>query len=158
VTLAFVTGFFDWLTTTPWAKAMIAAEWVFPAVQSLHFIGFALSIGTIAIVDLRLMRLGMRSQSPAELIRVTAPWTLIGIALVTLSGALLVTTDPLSYWYNAAFRWKMASLLTAIIYNYTVHLKVASSEASAVIGMLAGGISIALWISVVFGGIFYAFI
>jgi hypothetical protein len=46
--------FFEWLTTTPWAKAMNGPEWAFPVVESLHFVWLALSVGTIAIVDLRL--------------------------------------------------------------------------------------------------------
>jgi hypothetical protein len=41
-----------WLTTTPWAKAMNGPEWAFPVVESLHFIGLALSVGTIAIMAL----------------------------------------------------------------------------------------------------------
>ena len=47
-------SFFEWLSTSPWANAMNGPEWAFPVVESLHFMGFALSIGTIAIVDLRL--------------------------------------------------------------------------------------------------------
>jgi len=38
-------SFFEWLTTTPWAKFMNGPEWAFPLVESLHFIGLALSIG-----------------------------------------------------------------------------------------------------------------
>ena len=57
--------FFEWLTTSPWANAMNGPEWAFPVVESLHFIGFALLIGTIAIVDLRLLGIGMRRQTAA---------------------------------------------------------------------------------------------
>ena len=59
--------FFRWLVNSPWSHAINSYEWVFPTVQSLHFIGFAMSIGTIAIVDFRLLGLGMRRQSPAGL-------------------------------------------------------------------------------------------
>ena len=48
-------SFFEWLTTTPWAKAMNGPEWAFPVVESLHFVGLALLVGAIAIVDLRLL-------------------------------------------------------------------------------------------------------
>lgn len=129
-----------------------------PVLEIVHIAAFAFSIGTIAIVDLRLLGLGMRRQTPAQLVRATAVWTLSGLLLVVTSGMLLVTTDPASYFYNPAFRFKMVCLLAAIIYNYTVHRKVAASGHSAIAGGLAGGLSIALWLSVVFGGIFYAFI
>ncbi len=49
----------EWLVASPVANAMNGPEWAFPVVQSLHFIGFAFLIGTIAIVDLRLLGLGM---------------------------------------------------------------------------------------------------
>jgi uncharacterized protein DUF6644 len=133
-------------------------EWSFPLLEIIHIASFAMSIGTIAIVDLRLLGLGMRRQTSAQLVKGTELWTLSGILLVVTSGMLLVTTDPASYFYNPAFRFKMACLLAAIVYNYTVHLKVALSEHSAFAGMATGALSIALWLSVVFGGIFYAFV
>src|SRR5205814_4906451 len=60
---------FEWLTTSPWANFMNGPEWAFPVVESLHFMGLALSIGTIAIVDLRLLGLGMRRQTASQLAR-----------------------------------------------------------------------------------------
>src|SRR5579871_4296157 len=81
-----------WLVNSPWSHAINSYEWVFPIVQSFHFIGFALSIGTIAIVDFSLLRLGMRRQSPAELAADLAPWTHAGIAVMLLSGLLMFST------------------------------------------------------------------
>jgi hypothetical protein len=133
-------------------------EWSFPLLEVIHIASFALSVGTIAIVDLRLLGLGMRHRTSAQLIKDTELWTMWGILLAVMSGMVLVTTDPASYLYNPAFRFKLACLVAAIAYNYTVHLKIASSEHSVLWGSLAGALSIALWLSVVFGGIFYAFV
>jgi hypothetical protein len=47
--------FLEWLGSSALANAMNGPEWAFPVVESLHFIGFAFLIGTIAIVDLRLL-------------------------------------------------------------------------------------------------------
>jgi hypothetical protein len=120
-------------------------------------VGFALSIGTIAIVDLRLLGLGMRNQSPAQLAKDTAPFTLIGLALMLISGPLIFSSDPRMYYYNASFRFKMLALLVAILYNYTIHRRVVFSKPSPVLGKLIGSISLALWVSVVFSGLFIAF-
>ena len=49
-------SFFQWLTNSALAGAINGREWVFPVIQSLHFIGFAMSIGTIAIVDFQGVR------------------------------------------------------------------------------------------------------
>jgi hypothetical protein len=133
-------------------------EWSFPLLEIIHIVSFAMSIGTIAIVDMRLLGLGMWHRTSAQLVKSTELWTQFGILLAVMSGIFLVSTDPANYLHNRAFRFKIACFLVAIVYNYTLHLKVAMSEHSAFAGRLAGTLSLALWIAVVFGGIFYAFI
>jgi hypothetical protein len=132
-------------------------EWSFPLLEIIHIASFAVSVGTIAVVDLRLLGLGMRRQSSAQLLKDTAPWTLIALAIVLMSGPMIFSSDPNLYLNNPGFRFKMDVLLVAIVYNYTVHRRVAQSNPSPVLGAWVGGISLALWVSVVFGGLFIAF-
>jgi hypothetical protein len=132
-------------------------EWAFPLLEIIHITGFALSIGTIAIVDLRLLGLGMRHQSSAQLMKDTMPWTLVGLAVMLMSGPLIFSSDPNMYLHNSSFQFKMGALLVAILYNYTIHRKVALSNPSPILGKLVGGVSLALWVSVVFAGLFIAF-
>lgn len=133
-------------------------EWAFPLTEIIHIVGFAFSMGTIAVVDLRLLGLALPRQSPAQLVKDTAPWTLIGIAIMLTSGPIIFSSDPNMYLENPVFQFKMAALLTAIIYNYTIHRKVALSDPSPILGKLVGAVSLVLWISIVFGGLFIAFI
>jgi len=132
-------------------------EWSFPLLEIIHIASFAVAIGTIAIVDLRLLGIGMRRQTSAQLLKDTTPWTLIGLAIVLMSGPMIFSSDPNMYLGNPGFRFKMGALLLAILYNYTIHSKVARSNPSPVVGAFVGGVSLALWISVVFGGLFIAF-
>ena len=131
--------------------------WSFPLLEIIHIASFAVAIGTIAIVDLRLLGVGMRRSTSAQLLKDTTPWTLIGLAIVLMSGPMIFSSDPNMYLANPGFRFKMWALLLAIVYNYTIHRKVAASNPSAVVGKLVGGVSLALWVSVVFGGLFIAF-
>jgi hypothetical protein len=133
-------------------------EWAFPLTEIIHIVGFAVAIGTIAIVDLRLLGLGMRHQLPSQLLKYTTPWTLVALATILISGPLIFSSDPLMYLANASFRFKMGALLIAILYNYTIHRKVALSNPSPAVGVVVGGISLLLWISVVFAGLFIAFL
>jgi hypothetical protein len=133
-------------------------EWSFPLLEIIHIVGFALAIGTIVMVDLRLLRIGMRRQSSSKLARDLAPWTLAGLVAVLMSGPLIFSSDPNMYLHNSSFLFKMAALLVAIFYHYTIHRKVALSDPSPVVGILVGGLSIALWVSVVAGGLFIAFV
>src|SRR5271168_1506686 len=120
-------------------------EWAFPLLECIHISMFALSVGTIALVDLRLFGRGVRSQTPAQLTRDTTLWTLTGLFIVITSGLLIFTSDPLRYYYNPTFRFKVECLLVAIVYNYTIHRKVALSNPSLAVGVLVGGISLVLW-------------
>ncbi len=88
----------------------------------------------------------------------TAPWTLIGLVIIWISGPLIFSSDPVMYLYNASFRFKIGALLIAMLFNYTVHRKVAMSNAEGAGAVLTGIVSIALWVSVVAGGLFIAFV
>jgi hypothetical protein len=133
-------------------------EWAFPVCEVLHIIGFATLIGTITMVDLRLLGIGMKKESAADLVKDTAPWTLAGLALVLISGPLIFSSDPNMYLHNAGFRFKITMLVLAIIFNYTIHRWVALKQGSGGLEVLTGLISLVLWTSVVFGGIFIAFV
>src|SRR5258708_35835047 len=131
--------FFRWLVNSPWSHAINSYEWVFPAVQSLHFIGFAMSIGTIAMVDFRLLGLGMRRQSPAGLAADLAPWTHAGIAVMLTTGPLMFSTDAVAYHYNPSFQFKMACLMLALLFHFTVHRRAVGPGVPPTVGELAGG-------------------
>jgi hypothetical protein len=140
------------------ADALNSSEWVFPIAECFHIAAFAWSIGLIAIVDFRLLGVGIGHATPSQLLKATAPWTLIGLAVVLLSGPVLFLSDPRMYLHNPSFVFKMYALALAIIFNYTIHRKVASSDSSSQGVRVAVGVaSLVLWVSVVFGGLFIAF-
>ncbi len=132
-------------------------EWSFPVCECIHIIGFAFSIGTVALVDLRLLGAGMRASS-STLVRNTAPWTLWGLVGVVTTGFLIFFSDPNMYLHNQSFRFKITALVLAILFNYTIHRKAALADASGTWGKLVGCVSLALWLSVVAGGLFIAFV
>jgi Family of unknown function (DUF6644) len=133
-------------------------EWAFPVCEILHILGFAIGIGTITMVDLRLLGIGMKKESSADLWKDTFPWTLAGLALALITGPLIFSSDPNMYLRNASFRFKLTALALAIIFNYTIHRWVALKQASGGVAVLTGVVSLALWVSVIFGGIFIAFV
>ncbi len=137
---------------------MNSYEWVFPAVQSLHFIGFAMSIGTIAMVDFRLLGVGMRRQSAADLAADLALWTRAGIAVMLTTGPLMFSTDAVAYHYNPSFQFKMACLTLALLSHFTLHRRAVRADAHPIAAKLAAAVSLLLWTGVVAGGRMIAFI
>ena len=151
-------SFFEWLMTTPWAKAMNGPEWAFPAVESLHFIGLALSVGTIAIVDLRLLGIGMRLKSSSDLAADLDVWTRIGLAVMLITGPLMFSADAVNYHHNPSFQFKMACLSLALVFHFTIHRRATRPATPSFLAKLCGAVSLILWISVVAGGRMIAFV
>jgi len=75
-----------------------------------------------------------------------------------ITGPLIFSSDPNMYLRNASFRFKLTALALAIIFNYTIHRWVALKKGPGGVAVLTGLISLALWVSVIFGGIFIAFV
>jgi hypothetical protein len=133
-------------------------EWAFPLCEILHIGGMAFSIGMVGLVDLRMLGLGLTDRTPAQLVRDTDLWIMGGLTAVLTSGLALFDSDPFHYLANDAFRVKMALLLAAILYNYTIHRLVALRVTSGVALALTGTLSLALWGSLIFSGLFIAFV
>lgn len=148
----------EWLVNSPWSHAMNAAEWVFPMVQSFHFIGFALLIGTISMVDIRLLGIGMRRQSAADLAADLNGWTLAGVAVMLTTGFLMFSTDAVGYHYNPSFQFKMVCLTAALLYHFTVLRRALRSDVPPLAAKAAAAVSLLLWTAVVAGGRMIAFV
>jgi hypothetical protein len=129
---------------------------VFPVLECIHILGFSFAVGTIALVDLRLLGLGMLRETPAELGKDTFFWTLGGLIVMLFSGLMLFSSDPDNYYLNYAFDLKMVFFVSAIIFNYTIHRKALMSDAPR--GKWVACISLILWSGVLFGGIFIGFL
>ncbi len=129
----------------------------FPILECFHIIGFVCGAGTIALVNFRLLGVGLIRKSAAQLWSETMPWTLAGLSFAIFSGLLLFSIDPDAYSLNRAFRLKMLYLALAIVFYYTAVYKAVSS-ASAGRQRMAACVSLGLWALVLFGGIFIGFI
>ena len=128
---------------------------IFPVLECFHIIGMALLVGTIALVDFRMLGWAMRNQTAAELADDMKPWTHVGLAVMLLSGPMLFLSDWDMYWYNSGWRVKMVLLLLALAFNFTVHRKAIASGSP---GKGVALTSLLLWAGVIAGGIFIAFV
>ncbi|MBV9505920.1 MAG: hypothetical protein JO323_13040 [Acidobacteriia bacterium] len=141
------------------ADTLNNTEWAFPLAECIHIGGFAVGVGSIALVDLRLLNLGLRQETAARILRYTEPWTVIAMIFVAFSGFMLFLSQVGIYAINPIFPWKMYVLAAALIYNFTVHRRVATmKDAPPVLSKFVAAISLLLWVSVVFGGIFTGFL
>ena len=141
------------------ADALNNSEWAFALAECVHIGGFAVAIGSIALVDFRMLNLGLRSEATARILKYTELWTVIALLFVVFSGVALFLSQVDIYRVNLIFPLKMYVLAAALIYNFTVHRKVATMEnPPPVLSKLVAIVSLLLWVAVVFGGIFTGFL
>ena len=134
------------------------SELTFPILECIHILGFAVTVGTIALVDFRLLGFGLKRQNAADLGKMLAPWTLFGLISLLLSGPMLFSSDPDMYYLNRSFQIKMVLLAAAIAFHYTIRRKVLRGDFSPPLGKLVACVSIALWAGIIFSAIFIAFV
>jgi len=141
------------------ADVLNNTEWAFALAECVHIGGFAIGVGSIALVDFRMLNLGLRQETTARILKYTEPWTLFALAFVVFSGFALYISQVDIYLVNLVFPYKMYVLVAALIYNFTVHRKVATMEnPPPLMSKLVAIVSLLLWVSVVFGGIFTGFL
>jgi hypothetical protein len=130
----------------------IKQSWVFPVIQSVHLIGLAMLVGSICLVDLRMLGIGMR-QSVGDLAAGLAPWKSLGLIIVIATGPLMFWSDLARYVINPAFLLKMGLLATALASDFTLHYRaVRETTPNASRQKLAAVLSLILWSSVVLAG------
>lgn len=140
-----------WLSETPLSMALTDSEWAFPALESLHVIALTLVVGSIGIVDVRLLGLASNDRDAGELIRAILPLTWVAFAFALVTGLLLFTANPISYAANFYFLAKLGLLVVAglnmLLFHVFAHRHLATPGHLA--PRISGGMSLLLWVTIV---------
>jgi hypothetical protein len=93
------------------ANFVLDNVWIWPAAETLHFIGLCLLFGIVLVVNLRMLGF-VKAVSFASVHRLL-PWAMLGFAVNTFTGMLFFIATPTQYTMNVAFYWKVALMLIA---------------------------------------------
>lgn len=107
-----------WIGTT-----VKTSVWIFPVLETLHFIGLAVLIGGIAALDLRV--LGVGKGLPVAPLHKLLPLVFAGFGLNLVTGVLFFLSDPVGYGVNPSFQAKMVFILLAGLNALWFELKLA---------------------------------
>jgi hypothetical protein len=117
-----------WLHETPAATAIRESEVAFPVLQVIHVLGLVLMVGTVFIVDLRLLGLLFRSQPVLAFARQLLKLTWSGFWLLAASGSLLFAAQAGTIYTNTFLRLKFLLLILAglnvIVFNRTTYRQI----------------------------------
>ena len=108
-----ITAFLETLQASSWAIFIHKTAWAFTIVEVVHVFAVSLVLGTIAIVDLRLLGFASTKRPFAELSRQVLPFTWAAFVLAVIAGSLLFISRATEYFVNAVFWIKMLLIVVA---------------------------------------------
>jgi hypothetical protein len=139
--------------------AIRESDYVFSIIESVHVLGVTLLVGTIAVLDLRMLGLILRGISITRIARSVFPLTWSGFAVMFVSGFLLFWAEAAKNYGNPAFRAKLILLflvgLNPLIFHTTVYRRVHEWEVLALSpwrARVAAIASLTLWGGVIVAG------
>jgi hypothetical protein len=152
-------SFFEWCESSLIGHAIKYSKWDFALLETFHIIGIAVLLGSILIVDLRLLGFGMRRVSAAQLSREFAPWTWAAFAFMVTTGIPMFLSEAVRMSLNTPFFVKMTLLCLALMIHFTILQRATRPGAKEGAGFakLAAYLSLLSWLSVALAGRAIAF-
>jgi hypothetical protein len=148
----------EWLAATQMSALINEYSWVWPACETLHFLGLALLVGNIGLVDLRL--LGVEKRLALAPLSQFIRFAVLGFAINLLTGIVFFVGNPFQYISNIAFGFKivfiaLAGLNVGIFYATGVDRKVAMmgpGDDAPPLAKIIAATSLLLWVAVMYMG------
>ncbi len=150
--------FWTWLERLPLAEH-IGFTWWFPFLESIHVLAVALLVGSILMVDLRLLGLAALSYATSRMTRELIPWTWGALCVAVVTGSGLFITRAATYIEHPPFQLKLVMLLLAglnmALFQFRTFHSIREWDTAAsppVAARIAGATSLLLWAGVVLAG------
>jgi hypothetical protein len=157
--------FCQWLDQTAVGSTIRQSLWLFPAIETVHLLGMAALVGTITVLDLRLLGWAMPQRRVSEVVPRLLPRVWLGFGVQVVTGVLLFSSEAVKIYGNPAFRLKMLLLLLAgiqaLIFQTVVSRRLQAWDdrpSLPVMAKVTGITSILLWLGIVTAGRFIGFV
>jgi uncharacterized membrane protein len=145
-----------WLQNNSFIALMNGTAWTAAALEIVHYFSMFILVGSMVIVDLRVLGLVGRRQDATQLADRLFPWIWASLALNVLSGFFMFAGSATAYYRNDVFYDKMTVFLLAIVANIIVQKKVRTWNqlpAMPAWAKLIAVVSIGLWIGAIIAGV-----
>lgn len=135
------------------------SDYVFSIIESVHVLAITLLVGTISVLDLRMLGLVLREVPVSRLARAVLPLTWAGFGIMLTSGLLLFWGEAAKNYVNPAFRIKLVLLilvgLNPLIFHTSIYRRVGEWELehrSPWRARAAAAASLFLWSGIIVAG------
>lgn len=108
--------FAEWLSTTrPSVFIQQHNAWAIPAIQSIHIVGIAMVMGSVLLIDLRILGWAGMDQTLRQATRRFGPWLTSALWLLLATGILMVVGEPVRELITVSFWVKMALVVVGAV-------------------------------------------
>ncbi len=152
------------IQATPWAVKIAESDLLFPIIETIHVLALTLVVGSISMVDLRLLGRSSR-RGVKELSEEVLPWTWIAFVVAVISGSLMFSSAAVKYAYMPQFQLKLLLILLAginmLAFHFLTYRSVGRWNHDSItppLARLAGMLSLVFWIGVVTLGRWVGFV
>jgi hypothetical protein len=150
-------AFVNWLRATWLSQAINANGWIWPAAESLHFIGLSLLLGIVGFFDFRLM--GLFKRVPMSAARQLLPFAVAGFAINLITGLIFLIGIPEQYAFSWVWWAKVGALavagLNALVFEKTLSRRIVyleTGEDTPTLAKAIGAVSLLSWLAVLYFG------
>ena len=152
------------LSQAPFAVWLRSSSWAYPALEVTHILGIALLVGSVLLVDFKLLGLASRHNehvsdeqvSAHALSRSSLMWTVLGFALIATSGSLMLFSRLSELINNAALLWKFAFITCGFTNAIILHNRNGLVRMDA-LSKLQAVLSILIWVAAITAGRWIAY-
>jgi hypothetical protein len=142
-----------------WGTALRESDYAFSIIESVHVLSITLLIGTISVLDLRMLGLVLRPIPVTRIARSVLPLVWSGFVVSFISGVFLFWAEAAKMYVNPAFRSKVVLLvlvgLNPLIFHTTIYRRVDEWELQHISPWRARAAAIAsltLWSGIIIAG------
>jgi hypothetical protein len=144
------------LNDTSLAESIRSSGLAFPWLESVHVLAITLVLGSIAVVDLRLLGVASVNRPVTTLVKQVLPITWVAFVIAVITGAAMFISNAVEYAGNSSFQWKMFLMVLAgvnmLVFHLVTYRGVGSWNESRITpfgARAAGAFSVLVWIGVV---------
>jgi hypothetical protein len=146
------------LADTPWSIGLHESLYLYAITESTHVMSIMLFVGTIAMVDLRLLGISYTKVPVSQMLSRMLPWTIAGFVLLVITGGMLFLAIPVRTYHSLWFRLKCLMILIAAINIAVFTFKVERDKATWDLGRvprnskICAVVSLSAWACVIVFG------
>ena len=147
------------LEDTGFATGVRNSLYWFPILESVHVMALSVVVGTITVVDLRLLGIASRQRPFERLSDELLGWTWGAFGVSAITGAMMFMTNARVYAANTPFRIKLVLLALAALNMMAFHLTAGRTvrlwdrqPSAPPLGKIAAALSLALWMAIIVAG------